>query len=113
MKQKLFDILSSLGFPVYLKNTSFDEQCPDDFILYWQFSSTDEAYDNEDHVTTWGFEVSFLSIDTLKVEETKKLIIKTLKDNGFIADGKGYDFTTDIGSTKHTGWQCDFYFMEG
>lgn len=112
MKQKLIDVLTSLGFPVYLKNTVLAKDLPEDVILFWQFSSSDNSYDDDDHVTTWGFEISYLSTNPQNVEDNKKLIRKTLKDNGFIADGKGYDLTTDITSTCHTGWQCDFYFME-
>ena len=112
MKQKLIDALFPLGFPVLLKNTILAKDMPDDLILFWQFSSSDECFDDSDHMTTWGFEVTYLSTDPQRVEDNRKIIRKTLKEAGFIADGKGSDIITDTGSTSHTGWQCDFYFME-
>lgn len=112
MKQKIIDALASLDVPVMLKNTILAKDLPDDLILFWQFSSMDESYDNMDAVTRWGFEVSYLSTDPQKVADNSKAIRGLLKDAGFIPDGKGYDIVTDIGSTSHTGWQCDFYYME-
>lgn len=112
MKQKLIDALIPLGFPVLLKGTIAPKDYPDDIILFWNFSSENTSFENGDYVTNWGFEIRYLSNNPLNVENNKKLILKTLKDAGFIADGKGYDIATDTSTPTVTGWGCDFYFLE-
>ena len=111
MKSKLIEILSEFGFPVILKYAIAPADYPQDIILIWMFDSSNTQFENEEFMTEWGFEITFISSVPDNVDKYQKLILSKLKENGFVADGNGCDFATDSISGR-TGWRCDFYFME-
>lgn len=111
MKQKLIDVLSQFGFPVILEGSLSPEGYPETFITFWNFDSSNRCFDGEDEVTEYGFNVRLYSKSPATVEKNKKLILRTLKDEGFIPDGRGNDFTFNS-QTLHLGWSVDVYYLE-
>ena len=111
MKQYLIDALTPLGFPVLLEGSLSPKSYPDSFITFWNFYSSNTSFDNDDMMTEYGFNIRFYSVSPNEVEKAKKLILKALKDAGFIPDGKGNDFTFNS-ETQHLGWSVDVYILE-
>lgn len=111
MKEDLIRTLEPLGFPVILEGTLAPKSYPETFITFWQFNSSNSSFDNDDAVTEWGFNIKLFSTSPTVVEENKKLVLKTLKQSGYIPDGKGFDFAFDS-ETRHLGWSVDVYFLE-
>lgn len=111
MKQYLIDTLTPLGYPVLLEGSIAPKEYPESFITFWNFYSSNTSFDNDDMATEYGFNIRFYSTSPSVVEETKKLILKTLKNAGFIPDGRGNDFTFNS-ETQHLGWSVDVYFTE-
>lgn len=112
MKQKLIEILSQFGYPVFLQGSlNEDEGYPDTFITFW----TDEVLDNahyDDNATAyaWDFSVIIYSNDPSVIDSKKEEIRKALKSAGFIPQGKGMDVPSD--EPTHTGWQMNYYYIE-
>lgn len=111
MKEKLINVLSVFGFSVRLEGSLSDKEYPETFITFWNFTSNNNSYSNDDLVTTWGYNVRLYSKNPVTVEDTKKLILKELKRNGFIPNGKGNDFVYSS-ETHHIGWSVDVYYLE-
>ena len=112
MKQKLIEILSSFGFPVFLQGSlNADEAYPAAFITFWTDDVADNShYDNDATSYAWNFSVIFYSNDPALVNSKPDEIRKALKAAGFISNGKGHDIPSD--EPTHTGWAMDFYFIE-
>ena len=112
MKNKLFNTLQPLGYPVYLHGAMLEsEPYPDSFITIWTLDSESAAdYDNENALTAWQFQVTFYSNSAAAIPAAFKTIRATLKAAGFIPQGKGRDLPSD--QPTHTGWTCDFYILE-
>ena len=112
MKQKLINILESIGFPVFLQGSLNPEQkYPDTFLTFWNFETPEGLfYDNDSHSAVWGFWVFLYSNDPEIVETKTEQIRKLLKENGFILQGRGED--ADSGRDTHTGRMLTLYFME-
>ena len=51
MKQTLTELLSGLGYPVFLQGSlNPSEPYPDSFFTFWNFNNNDTAfYDNDTH----------------------------------------------------------------
>lgn len=111
MKQYLIDTLTPLGFPVILEGSLSPKDYPESFITFWNFTSSNTSFDNDDLVTEYGFNIRFYSTSPSLVETNKKIILKTLKSAGFIPDGCGNDFTFSQ-ETSHLGWSVDVYILE-
>ena len=112
MKQKLINILESIGFPVFLQGSfNPDQKYPDTFLTFWNFETPEgQFYDNNAHSAVWGFWVFLYSNDPEIVETKTEQIRKLLKENGFILQGRGED--ADSGRETHTGRMLTLYFME-
>ena len=111
MKELLISILEKTGLEVFLEGSISPETYPDEFITVWQFDSSNRSYSNSDVVTEWAYNVRLFSKSPTRMEELKKLILSYLKENNFIPDGKGYDFSYDV-NTHHMGWSVDVYILE-
>lgn len=111
VKELLINTLQPLGYNVILEGSLSPREYPDSFITFWNFTSSNTSFDNDDMVTEYGFNVRFYSTSPVVVEENKRLILKALKKAGFIPDGCGNDFTFSQ-ETLHLGWSVDVYFME-
>ena len=112
MKQKLINILESIGFPVFLQGSlNPDQNYPDTFLTFWNFETPEgQFYDNESHSAVWGFWVFLYSNDPEIVETESEKIRKLLKENGFILQGRGED--ANSGRETHTGRMLTLYYME-
>lgn len=111
MKEYLIETLSALGYPVILEGSLAPKSYPESFISFWNFSSYNRSFDDEDKLTEYGYNVRFYSTSPAVVEKAKKDILKTLKSAGFIPDGCGNDFTFNS-ETAHLGWSVDVYILE-
>lgn len=109
--EKLYNILTSFGFPVIVQGCLGDNEYPESFFTYYNNETTDDSfYDNDPKYTIWDFDVNFYSLDPMLVN--KKLIeaINKLKENGFIVDGKGHDIGSD--EPTHTGRGVQVQYVE-
>ena len=103
MKELLINTLLTFGYPVILQGSmNENEEYPDSFFTFWNNDSYDgDHYDNDAIYDIWDFDVNFYSTDPILVN-TKLLEAKSsLKQQGFIISGKGYDVASDY--PTHTG----------
>ena len=112
MKQTLTELLSGLGYPVFLQGSlNPSEPYPDSFFTFWNFNNDDTAfYDNDTHREVWGFWVYFYSISPALVESVPEQARQILKNNGFILQGKATDISVD--RPTHTGAMLTTYKFE-
>lgn len=112
MKTLLIQTLETLGYPVILQGTIAEtEPYPDDFITFWTADTSEaHAFDNDTALTSWLFYVNFYSTNPANVATESTRIRTTLKNAGFIPQGKGRDLPSDV--QTHTGWTCEFYKLE-
>lgn len=112
MKQKLIEVLETFGYPIFLQGSLNGQSAyPETFITYFVDDAPDNAhYDNEATSYAWDFSVILYGNDPLTVNTKADEIRKKLKDAGFIPQGKGRDYPSDVPS--HTGWAMDFYIIE-
>lgn len=112
MKNKLIELLESFGYPVYLQGSlSEDEAYPESFFTFWNNESYDNNhYDNEAASYTWSFDVNFYSVDPELVNTMLLSAKATLKQNGWIVGGKGYDVASD--EPTHTGRGINALYFE-
>lgn len=112
MKQKLIEILSTFGYPVFLQGSlNPDDAYPDTFITFWVNDVSDNShYDNEETSYLWDLQVILYSNDPLLVNSKPLEIRKALKQAGFIPLGKGNDIPSD--EPTHTGWYQNYYYIE-
>lgn len=112
MKQKLIEILSQFGFPVFLQGSlNPKEPYPDSFFTFWVFDAPETAhYNNAANACDWGFWVYFYSNDPEKVETVTLVAKATLRANGFVFEGKPVDVKSDV--ETHTGCQMTCYYKE-
>lgn len=112
MKQTLIELLSGLGYPVFLQGSlNPSDPYPDSFFTFWNFNNDDTAfYDNDTHREVWGFWVYFYSISPALVESVLEQARQILKNNGFILQGKATDISVD--RPTHTGAMFTTYKFE-
>ena len=112
MKQTLIELLSGLGYPVFLQGSlNPSDPYPDSFFTFWNFNNDDTAfYDNDTHREVWGFWVYFYSISPALVESIPEQVRQILKNNGFILQGKATDISVD--RPTHTGAMFTTYKFE-
>lgn len=112
MKDLLITTLAALGYPVILHGSMAEgEAFPDNFITFLTLDAPEAAaFDNGTALTVWQYQVNFYSNDPAKVASEPPKIRTALKAAGFIPQGKGRDLPSD--EPTHTGWTCDYYFLE-
>ena len=112
MKQTLTELLSGLGYPVFLQGSlNPSEPYPDSFFTFWNFNNDDTAfYDNDTHRAVWGFWVYFYSTNPALVASVPEQARQILKNNGFILQGKATDISVD--RPTHTGAMFTTYKFE-
>ena len=112
MKQTLTELLSGLGYPVFLQGSlNPSEPYPDSFFTFWNFNNDDTAfYDNDTHRAVWGFWVYFYSTNPALVASVPEQARQILKNNGFILQGKATDISVD--RPTHTGAMLTTYKFE-
>ncbi len=112
MKLRLFNVLSTFDFPVFLQGTiSENEPYPESFITFFTEDTEDRNFfDNEVNSIDWTFSVIFYTSEPNRMSYIPRLIIETLKMEGFIPQGRGRDIPSDV--PTHTGWAMEFIAME-
>lgn len=112
MKSELVELLETLEFPVFLQGSlNADEAYPDSFFTFWNFSSPESAfYDDDANRCVWGFWIYFYSTDPKLVEEMPEKARRLLKKNGWILQGKAADVSVD--KPTHTGALFTAYKFE-
>lgn len=112
MKQKLFEELKKIGYPVFLQGSlNSDAAYPDNFITFFTDDTQDGAhYDDQTSAFVWYFAVIFYSNDPEILNSKPAEITQVLKQAGFIPQGKGRDIPSD--EPTHTGWAMDFIYIE-
>ena len=110
MKEQLYNLLSTFGYPVRQQGSVVGTY-PDSFFTFWNNSADDgHHYDNRPINYDWNFTVCFYSTDPLLVESMLIEAKSLLKANGWIVPGKGRDAASD--EQTHTGRAIDVYFVE-
>lgn len=111
MKQRLLNVLTTYGYPIYLHGTlGEDEPFPQSFFTFKQISSSDICLDDGDAYAVYGFQVCFFSTDPHTVESVAASSRIALRDAGFIPDGRGMDFPSE--EATHTGWITEYFYIE-
>lgn len=112
MKQKLIDVLSSFGYPVFLQGSlNAEDAYPSTFITYWTNGvDDDQHYNNLTIRYIWDFQVIIYSNDPLILEQKREELRLALISNGFLISGKGMDIPSD--EPTHTGWAMDVSIIE-
>lgn len=84
---------------------------PDSFITFYVSRTSDNSfYNDEVHSVDWTFLVYYYTSDPSNMSTVPTTILTTLKNNGFIPQGKGYDIISDV--ETHTGWVQEFIYTE-
>ena len=96
------------GGNVFLESTKLPEETPLEYCTFWNFSSDTMRFNNKVNAIQWGYNIKLYCKSPVRLEELKTKILETLESNGYIADGRGYDFA----SPDRVCWTCDFYFLE-
>ena len=112
MKQRLIDILSILGYPVFLQGSlNPNENYPDSFFTYWVFQAPETShYDNQPSGCDWGFWIYFYSNDPKLVMDEPLRAKMLLRADGFVFEGKAIDANSDV--ETHTGSMLTCYYKE-
>lgn len=112
MEDKLIEILSTFGYPIYRQGSFADnDEYPNNFFTFWNNDSPDHAhYDNSEYGIVWDFDVNFYSIDPALTYSVLADARIKLKQEKWIIPGKGYDVATD--EPTHTGRGIRAYFLE-
>lgn len=112
VKQLLIDTIASFNYPVYQQGSlSNDEGYPDSFFTYFNNSTNDDAFfDNNETRTIWDFDLNIYSLDPSVVNNTLAQAKPLLKAAGFIVNGVGYDVLSD--EQTHTGRGINILYIE-
>ena len=112
MKNKLINVLSQFGLPVFLQGTlNPAEEYPKTFITFFtNYTENNTHYENVVVSVDWGFSVILYSNDPEIVNTKHNEIRAALNAAGFIPQGKGVDVQSD--EPTHTGWAMDFVITE-
>ena len=111
MEDLLIEILESFGYPVMLQGSmSADEKYPNHFFTFWNNSSYDGSYyDNEEHSTVYNYSINFYSIDPALVYTKLREAKTELKKRGFIVSGDGHSVDSD--EPTHDGRGIEAIFI--
>lgn len=111
MEDLLIEILESFGYPVMLQGSmSADEKYPNHFFTFWNNSSYDGSYyDNEEHSTVYNYSINFYSIDPALVYTKLREAKAELKKRGFIVSGDGHSVDSD--EPTHDGRGIEAIFI--
>ena len=99
-------------YKIYLQGSmSKDEAYPDSFFTYFNNTSDDDGFYNNDNTrVVWDFDLNFYSVDPELVNSVLLTAKTALKAVGFIPDGSGYDVMSD--EPSHTGRGMNLLYMQ-
>lgn len=112
VKEKLIDLLSQDGYPVFLQG-SLNEKAkyPETFITFYNFDTPKNMfYDNKNKQNIWYFWVYLYSTDPDTVNSKIDFLQERLEDNGFNVQGNSIDVASD--EETHTGRMFTCYYVE-
>lgn len=111
MKNKLVELLESLGFKAYLQGSfTTNKDYPASFFTYWNFETDiDKYFSNFEYRCIWSFWINFYSCEE-DVDKMMEKARKMLKDNGWIVRGKGQDSNSD--NPDYAGRELEIYYIE-
>lgn len=112
MEDSLIELLEAYGFPVYRQGSLSDSDTyPSDFFTFWNSDSTDHNhYNNSNYGIVWTFDIYFYSNNPSNTYTYLSNAIDSLKSNGWIVNGRGFDVQTD--EPTHTGRGFTAYYLE-
>ena len=93
MKEKLIEILETMGYPAYLQGSmSEDDEYRESFFTFWNFDTEEiRHYNNKATFISYGFWVYFYSVNPALVENVMKEIVAKLKENRFLITVAGME----------------------
>lgn len=112
MNTELYEILKSIGHPVFLQGslTAADEY-PAAFFTYWCFEAPEGAhYDNQPHSATWGYWVYSYADNPATVDAMADQAREKLRAAGWTTNGRPIDANSD--EPSHTGKMFEVYKIE-
>lgn len=113
MREKIYDTLQNLGYPIGLQGSFEVEDIPESVITYRIAASSDRRlYDNRPWITGYSVEINFYSRKISLIDSASKQISESMLEAGFTRDGPGYDAGYDQ-DTGHYGYMMNFYYLEG
>ena len=96
MKQKLIELLESLGYEAFLQGSFTSEaDYPESFFTFWNTDTENYYISNKKVETSWYFWINFYSTDPNLVETVTSKTAELLRKNNWIVDGEGKDIQTD------------------
>ena len=112
MREALYELLTSFGFPVFLQGTlAKDDPYPDSFFTFWNDSTNDLTHYNNDAIAfVWAFTVYFYSNDPELVNTMMESVRSLLKSNSWNMTGVGYDVPSD--EQSHTGRALEVFYVQ-
>lgn len=112
IKEILLNALEKLNHSIFQQGTiAPDDEYPESFITFEIIDSQEkEFFNNLSNATEWTISVIFYSVDPVLVQSEGVNIYNTLKNAGFIPQGRGADILSD--EPTHTGWVNEYLFLE-
>jgi hypothetical protein len=97
MRDNIYTLLSSFGYPVFLNGTvNNNDVYPDSFFTFWNDINTDDSfYDNDATRAILDYDIVFISKNPSLVQTVAEAARQMLKNNGFVVSGKPTDATVD------------------
>lgn len=112
MRNKIYNTLEGLGYPIGLQGSFDVKDIPDDVITYRIAASSDtRRYNNRPWMTGYSVEVNFYSTKMSLIDSVSAKISDAMLAAGFTREGPGYDAGYDK-DTGHYGYMMDFYYIE-
>lgn len=97
MWEKLEKVFEQIGLD-YSRQGSYSDgrEYPESFFTFWNADTPEQGfYDNKANETVWIWYVYFYTKNPSLLYAKLEELIKLLKENGFIVEGKGRDCPTD------------------
>ena len=111
MDEKLIEVLSTLGNPVYKQGSLTDKTTyPKEFFTFWCFSADTKSYSNGETFGVWSYWIYFYSNDPETIHLKMAQAKKQLQQNQFIVNGMPIDAASDV--ETHTGKMFETYYIQ-
>lgn len=112
MEDALITILESFKYPVYRQGSmSNDAEYPETFITFWNNTSDNHAYyNNDEYGTTWDFNIYVYSSNPSLAYSVLADVRAALKSAGWITPSKGFDVGSD--QPSHIGRGLEILYLE-